>query len=330
MKETKRRLQGKLFPTGGTRLLLLSVLIGNLVFLTGCGINPLSGMTGSSADVAPSNQRELVLGVQEMLLDKGFNPGPIDGVDGPSTQTALRQFQTARGFLNTGQVTSEAYNQLAADGRPRPSSTYHSSAAQQMRNDSRFANQGYLEACATGAMVGVIGGWVSGGSDNRSERVAIGAAAGCIAAMGANYWLQGERQQAAYKEEDMNQMLATIKEENQKLSGLVTSSKAVIAEDRKKIGQIDSAYQSKQISLEEAKRQMAEVDDNKAHLEMTLANLEKRKQSWNTLGNEVRASQSTSASNTIDIEIASLENKITVLKSELGFLEQARRVSAIG
>lgn len=208
----------------------------------------------------------------------------------------------------------------------------YSSASQQMRSDSSFFNSSYLEACGVGILTGVIIGAATGDdSEDRKKKMLVGAGAGCVLAMGANYWLQGQRQQAAYAEEDMQQMLANLKEENRKLSGLVNSSKAVVAEDRRKIQQIDTAYRKKQISLDEAKRQMAEVDDNREHLEKTLANLEERKKNWSELGSKVRASQPGGAdAKAIDGEIASLEKKIKVLKTELSSLEQTRRVSAIG
>jgi hypothetical protein len=34
--------------------------------------------------------------VQQRLAQRGYDPGPVDGVAGPKTQSALRQFQTSR------------------------------------------------------------------------------------------------------------------------------------------------------------------------------------------------------------------------------------------
>jgi peptidoglycan hydrolase-like protein with peptidoglycan-binding domain len=65
--------------------------------------------------VAPSDRRQLVLEVQNMLADKGYDPGPVDGQAGPSTTSALRSFQAARGLTVTYGVTREAYIQLASD-----------------------------------------------------------------------------------------------------------------------------------------------------------------------------------------------------------------------
>jgi len=53
-----------------------------------------------------------VLAVQQALLAKGYNPGPLDGVYGPSTANAVEQFQASSGLLITGQVCGETYTLL--------------------------------------------------------------------------------------------------------------------------------------------------------------------------------------------------------------------------
>ncbi len=49
--------------------------------------------------------------VQEALSAKGYNPGPIDGVMGLKTQTALKQYQTDKG-LPLGNLNIETLNSL--------------------------------------------------------------------------------------------------------------------------------------------------------------------------------------------------------------------------
>jgi hypothetical protein len=45
--------------------------------------------------------------VQESLKTLGYNPGPIDGVMGPKTQDAIRQFQINNNFPETGVLDKE-------------------------------------------------------------------------------------------------------------------------------------------------------------------------------------------------------------------------------
>ncbi len=50
--------------------------------------------------------------VQEALKDKGFDPGPIDGVMGQKTQEALKSFQQSKNLKVTGRLDSETAQQL--------------------------------------------------------------------------------------------------------------------------------------------------------------------------------------------------------------------------
>jgi peptidoglycan hydrolase-like protein with peptidoglycan-binding domain len=45
--------------------------------------------------------------VQQALKDAGFEPGPVDGILGPRTREALRNFQTANNLQATGEVNQD-------------------------------------------------------------------------------------------------------------------------------------------------------------------------------------------------------------------------------
>lgn len=107
---------------------IISILASFFFILGLAGCNTMgaikedfNNMTGRSSDepaksvVVPSDRRQLVRETQTMLADKGYDPGPVDGQEGPSTRSALRAFQTARGLAVTDGVTREAYIQLASD-----------------------------------------------------------------------------------------------------------------------------------------------------------------------------------------------------------------------
>ncbi len=61
---------------------------------------------------SPFMQGADVLAVQRALAARGFNPGPIDGIYGPSTANAVEQFQASSGILITGQVCGPTYTAL--------------------------------------------------------------------------------------------------------------------------------------------------------------------------------------------------------------------------
>ena len=62
-----------------------------------------------------------VRATQQALRDQGFDPGPIDGVMGPRTSAAVRDFQQKENLTVTGQVDAETRARLMADGPPAAS-----------------------------------------------------------------------------------------------------------------------------------------------------------------------------------------------------------------
>ncbi|ESQ09638.1 MAG: hypothetical protein N838_25160 [Thiohalocapsa sp. PB-PSB1] len=63
--------------------------------------------------------------IQHALRDLGFEPGGVDGIFGPGTERALRQFQRDRGHTETGWLTAQqrdvllAHSAKIAQSRPR-------------------------------------------------------------------------------------------------------------------------------------------------------------------------------------------------------------------
>jgi peptidoglycan hydrolase-like protein with peptidoglycan-binding domain len=132
--------------------LIISALVSFFFLsgLTGCNTmgaikEDFNNITGNSSSepsksvVVPSDRRQLVQEVQTMLTDKGYDPGPVDGQAGPSTMSALRAFQAARGLTVTDGVTREAYIQLASDNAS--GSTTQSSQEDQRECVRNFTKQ---------------------------------------------------------------------------------------------------------------------------------------------------------------------------------------------
>jgi hyperosmotically inducible protein len=64
-------------------------------------------------DRANGVSRDLVRRVQEALKDKGHDPGSVDGVLGPQTQQAIRDFQRAENLPTTGRLDGQTLSRLA-------------------------------------------------------------------------------------------------------------------------------------------------------------------------------------------------------------------------
>lgn len=75
-------------------------------------------VTGDAADGRGNGE---VRAVQQALREQGFNPGPIDGVMGPRTSAAVRDFQQKENLTVTGQLDAETRSRLMAEGAPAAS-----------------------------------------------------------------------------------------------------------------------------------------------------------------------------------------------------------------
>ena len=75
---------------------------------------PYTTMEPAAGD--PTRQTKLgmqdVGKIQNALNRKGYNAGPVDGIWGPMTERALRNFQQSNGLDVTGSVTSETLAEL--------------------------------------------------------------------------------------------------------------------------------------------------------------------------------------------------------------------------
>lgn len=69
---------------------------------------PSSARAGAASqrlvDTDRENERRLIRRVQSALKDKGFDPGPIDGMMGRRTSDALSAFQKSQGLEQTGAI----------------------------------------------------------------------------------------------------------------------------------------------------------------------------------------------------------------------------------
>lgn len=90
------------------------------------GSSAHSGMTGATGQQMDS---QTVRQIQQALQDKGHNVGDVDGVMGPRTREALRQYQQSQGMEGTGRVDQQTVSSLGlsrgaagASGSPKAGS----------------------------------------------------------------------------------------------------------------------------------------------------------------------------------------------------------------
>jgi peptidoglycan hydrolase-like protein with peptidoglycan-binding domain len=91
---------------------------------------------------------------QQALQDKGHDVGPIDGVFGPKTSAALRDFQSAQGLKVTGQLDRETMSALnvrstGMSGGTSPSRTSGSSSGPTVSSDAKSPSPASTESGKT-------------------------------------------------------------------------------------------------------------------------------------------------------------------------------------
>ena len=88
-------------PTGGSLPTTMEPALPMLLAGGATGVYLQSGSRGPDVQL-----------VQRQLLTAGFNPGAVDGVMGPQTVQALRQFQASRGLATDGVVGARTWLSL--------------------------------------------------------------------------------------------------------------------------------------------------------------------------------------------------------------------------
>jgi phage tail tape-measure protein len=68
--------------------------------------------TKSTSGGASGNESGVVRSAQEALNNKGYNVGAVDGVWGPNTESAVRQFQQAQGLQQSGRLDQQTLSAL--------------------------------------------------------------------------------------------------------------------------------------------------------------------------------------------------------------------------
>ena len=72
--------------------------------------------TQDSAGRDKSAGNSQVRQVQEALKAQGHDPGPIDGVMGPQTQQAIREYQKSQNLSETGRIDAQTAQKLGVGG----------------------------------------------------------------------------------------------------------------------------------------------------------------------------------------------------------------------
>ena len=95
----------------------------------------------SSGRMARSGSAANVKEAQQALKDKGYDPGPVDGVMGTKTKDAIKSFQSASNLQATGTLDSQTADKLGVRSGSSSSRSSSSSSSDNMKSSNTTAGK---------------------------------------------------------------------------------------------------------------------------------------------------------------------------------------------
>jgi hypothetical protein len=154
--------------------------------------------------------------------------------------------------------------------------------------DAKFFSKSGLQACAAGAVAGVLACAVSN-SGNKAACMAIAAVAGCGVGAGANYLLDSRRAKYANNEQRINAYIEDVQGDNQKLQTRIQNINVVLRENQQTLQQLQRQVSSRQVDQRKAKQELDRIKANKAYLEKELADINARVDGYQDVIDKERA-----------------------------------------
>ena len=172
--------------------------------------------------------------------------------------------------------------------------------------------------CALGAVLVYA---ITGEGKDAAIGCGVGGAAGAVYG-GVDGYVTAKRTQAAESELGaVRAMTADVRAENDKLERLVESSQRVAANDRRRIEELKTRIDSKQITLEQARSEAKLVRENTAQIEHVLVEARERRDNYVQARAQIASSSGTEELDheidTFNGEIAELETQLTLVNSSL-------------
>ncbi|ROP58180.1 hypothetical protein EDF81_3343 [Enterobacter sp. BIGb0383] len=187
--------------------------------------------------------------------------------------------------------------------------------------DVEFFNKSGWQACAGGAAVGAIACALSN-SSNKAVCMVAAAIAGCGIGVGANAYLDNQRNKYASKELQLNAAIRDVQSENRRIQGATSTAKSVIASDKATLARLNKEIAAKSVKQDDLKKQVKGIDANIAYLRNTITDMKKHGTQWTDVSGEMSKSGSDTA--TLDTEIAQMHKNIDSLQQELDSLYDQR------
>lgn len=197
---------------------------------------------------------------------------------------------------------------------------------QRLRQQAEVFNNTVLEGALVGAAIGSLSGLLT---RRDAKGALVGGVAGAALGSAAGHYIAQKQQEYANTEERIDAVIADAREDNQRMSELVSTSKKVIAADKRRIAQLEKQIASGAISKEKARRQLADIEANERYLSKTAANLERRKRDWEVIAEQAQDQSTSGQRKAMTGEIKKMEAQIGSMERELDSLVERRRITPV-
>jgi uncharacterized protein YcfJ len=136
--------------------------------------------------------------------------------------------------------------------------------ARQQEEQAEAFNKTIMEGAAIGALIGATVGALTGDTgQDRLKRAAIGGVAGAAAGALAGKYVAYKQQQYTNREDQLNSMIADVRQLNQENQVILNNMREVLAENKSRIADLEKQYERKKISREQYQRELAAVKSDR-------------------------------------------------------------------
>jgi small-conductance mechanosensitive channel len=196
-------------------------------------------------------------------------------------------------------------------------------------DDAKFFSKSGYQACAAGALTGILACAVSNSSNKAVCAVAVGVAA-CGVAMGANYYLDQRRSEYSNTDQRLAVISDDVREDTEKVIARTETARKVLADDAARIARIRQEKAATQKQLEQARKDVADVDKNIAVLRRDLSNMNDKVKQYQEVARDERANGAKRSADELDREIVKMSTRVAMLQKEVDGLYEQRSAITLG
>ncbi|OBW91064.1 membrane protein [Gallibacterium genomosp. 3] len=184
---------------------------------------------------------------------------------------------------------------LILTGCQNVGSTSSSRSSLSSGEEAQFFSESGLGACAWGAAGGAVlgaGAALLAGKDAGTATVAgvAGAAVGCGALMGTNYYLEKQRKSYAKTEDRLNSYIAETRKNSEMVRRATAKAKGQLTQNNRLLANMNKQLKSGAIQKAEAQKQLAQIDADINAAKNNLASMKKRAQTLREVASKEKAS----------------------------------------